>query len=247
MEADRAYREEGLLTRDQFGTAPANLAVIHGEHQEEKKSGGLGFSLLSAVANLASMTGQEKPRRGRPVTTDPAAVGLTALRLFSQRGIDQVTMDDVAEAANISRSNLFRIYPSKAAVVWGGMHEFNLELQQKIKDSSETDVVKLLHTSWVQAMHVLDSSLETVRLRLKLIASSPEIYGWGHGQMEEARLLIERAAQKVSKDPLRARIIASALISISMAVLVWWAENNDPRTPSEVLDAGFKDFEKLFS
>lgn len=192
------------------------------------------------------MTGQDKPKRGRPVTTDPAAVGLTALRLFSQRGIDKVTMDDVAEAAKISRSNLFRIYPSKAAVVWGGMHEFILELERLIKDNPETDVVKLLHTSWVQAMHVLDSSLETVRLRLKLIASSPEIYGWGHGQMEEARLLIETAAQKVSKDPLRSRIIASALISVSMAVLVWWAENNDPRTPSEVLDAGFKDFEKLF-
>lgn len=192
------------------------------------------------------MTGQTKPKRGRPVTTDPSAVGLIALRLFSQKGIDKVTMDDVAEAAKISRSNLFRIYPSKAAVVWGGMHEFTLELDKQIKDNPETDIVKLLHTSWVQAMHVLDSSLETVRLRLKLIASSPEIYGWGHGQMEEVRLVLEKVANKVSKDPLRSRIIASALISVSMAVLVWWAENNDKRTPSEVLDEGFKDFEQLF-
>jgi AcrR family transcriptional regulator len=246
VEEDRAYRAGGLLTRVQFGTDPTITLVNQGGHSDEYKSFTLGFSLLLGVANLASMTGQEKPKRGRPVTTDPAAVGLTALRLFSQRGIDKVTMDDVAEAAKISRSNLFRIYPSKAAVVWGGMHEFNLELERRIKENPETDVVKLLHTSWVQAMHVLDSSLETVRLRLKLIASSPEIYGWGHGQMEEARLLIETAAQKVSKDPLRSRIIASALISVSMAVLVWWAENNDPRTPSEVLDAGFRDFEKLF-
>lgn len=206
----------------------------------------MGFSLPVPVANLASMTGQEKPKRGRPVTTDPSAVGLIALRLFSQRGIDKVTMDDVAAEAKISRSNLFRIFPSKAAVVWGGMHEFNLELERKIQENPETDVVKLLHTSWVQAMHVVDSSLETVRLRLKLISSSPEIYGWGHGQMEEARSMIESAARRVSKDPLRSRIIASALISVSMAVLVWWAENDDPRTPSEVLDAGFKDFEELF-
>lgn len=246
MVADRAYREEGLLTRDQFGTALSNPVVYKGRHFNGRDSVAKGFSLVFSVANLASMTGQDKPKRGRPVTTDPAAVGLTALRLFSQRGIDKVTMDDVADAAKISRSNLFRIYPSKAAVVWGGMHEFNLELERRIKENPETEVVKLLHTSWVQAMHVLDSSLETVRLRLKLIASSPEIYGWGHGQMEETRRLIEAAAQKVSKDPLRSRIVASALISVSMAVLVWWAENNDSRTPSEVLDAGFKDFEKLF-
>jgi len=37
------------------------------------------------------------------------------------------------------------------------------------------------------------------------------------------------------------------LISVSMAILVWWAETDDPRTPSEVLDAGFSDFEAVFS
>ncbi|CAB4543180.1 unannotated protein [freshwater metagenome] len=212
--------------------------------KDEEKN--LGFSLFTPVANLSSMTGQEKPKRGRPVTTDPAAVGLTALRLFSQRGIDKVTMDDVAEAANISRSNLFRIFPSKAAVVWGGMHEFNIELARQIRENPETDLVKLLHTSWVQAMHVLDTSLETVRLRLKLIASSPEIYGWGQGQLEEARQMIQEAAQRLSKDPFRARILSSALISVSMSILVWWAESNDPRNPSELLAAGFRDFEKTF-
>jgi AcrR family transcriptional regulator len=62
----------------------------------------------------------KKLGRGRPVTTDPKEVGLTALRLFSEHGIDQIVMDQVAEAAGISRSNLFRVFPSKAAVVWGG-------------------------------------------------------------------------------------------------------------------------------
>jgi len=107
-----------------------------------------------------------KRGRGRPVTTDPAAVGLKALRLFLEKGIDNVTMDDVAEAAGISRSNLFRIFASKSAVVWGGMQLFKFELARKLEANPETDIVKLLHTSWVEAMHLLDDSLETVRLRL---------------------------------------------------------------------------------
>lgn len=189
----------------------------------------------------------ERPKRGRPVTTDPVAVGLTALRLFAKRGIDAVTMDDVAEAASISRSNLFRIFPSKAAVIWGGMHEFTMELEKRISENPETDVVKLLHESWVKAIMPLDQRIEIVRLRLKLIASSPEIYGWGHAQMEEARQVIERAVSKFSNDTLRPKIVSSALISASMAILIWWAETDDKRTPSEVLDQGFKDLEKLFS
>ncbi len=193
------------------------------------------------------MTSVAKRGRGRPVTTDPSAVGLTALRLFAERGIENVTMDEVAEAAGISRSNLFRLFPSKSAVVWGGMHQFNAELRSKLEANPETDIVKLLHTSWVEAMHFLDDSLETVRLRLKLIASSPEIYGWGHGQLEESREVIEDAVRKLSSDPMRPRVISAAMISVSMSILVWWAQTDDPRTPSEVLDAGFSDFEAVFA
>jgi len=127
------------------------------------------------------------------------------------------------------------------------MHLFNVELAQKLEANPETNIVRLLHTSWVEAMHLLDDSLETVRLRLKLIASSPEIYGWGHGQLEEARAVIEKKVSKLTDDPMRPRILSSALISVSMAILVWWAETDDPRTPSEVLDAGFSDFEAVFS
>lgn len=203
--------------------------------------------MREAASRDSSIAIDQRPKRGRPVTTDPSAVGLTALRLFAQRGIDQVTMDEVAEAACISRSNLFRIFPSKAAVIWGGMHEFTMELEKRINENPETDVVKLLHASWVQAMAPLDQRVETVRLRLKLIASSPEIYGWGQAQMDQTRQVIEKAVSKFSKDTLRPKIVSSALISASMAILIWWAETDDKRTPSEVLDQGFRDFEKLFS
>jgi AcrR family transcriptional regulator len=190
----------------------------------------------------------QKRRRGRPVTTDPAAVGLTALRLFNEKGIDKVTMDDVAIEAGISRSNLFRVFPSKAAVIWGGMHDFNVELERQLKNNTNESIVLQLHKSWVNAMQLLDESLETVRLRLRLIASSPEVYGWGHAQLEEARLVLEKAIEKrEGVKSVKPRMISSALISASMAVLTWWAMNDDKRSPSEVLDQSFSDFEIVFS
>lgn len=190
----------------------------------------------------------QKRRRGRPVTTDPAAVGLTALRLFNEKGIDKVTMDDVAIEAGISRSNLFRVFPSKAAVIWGGMHDFNVELERQLKNNTNESIVLQLHKSWVDAMQLLDESLETVRLRLRLIASSPEVYGWGHAQLEEARLVLEKAIEKrEGVKSVKPRMISSALISASMAVLTWWAMNDDKRSPSEVLDQSFSDFEIVFS
>lgn len=190
----------------------------------------------------------EKRPRGRPVTTDPAAVGLTALKLFYELGIDRVTMDDVAQEAGISRSNLFRVFPSKSAVVWGGMQRITEELNRQLENSPETSVVKLLHKSWVGAMHVLDDSLETVRLRLKLIASSPEVYGWGHAQLEEARKVLESSiARFEDSNSVRPKMLSSALIAVSMSVLTWWAETDDPRSVAEVLDESFSDFENIFA
>lgn len=188
-----------------------------------------------------------KARRGRPVTTDPANVSMTALRLFASKGIEQVTMEEVSEAAGISRSNLFRLFPSKAAVVWGGLHQFNDVLAQRLHSNRGDDVVKLLHSSWVDAMHVLDESDEMLRLRLRLIGSSPEVYGWGQGQLNDVRELICSAVKEFGGDEMRAQMVSAALVSASMAIMIHWAETEDPRSPSLVLDEGFTDFEKLFS
>lgn len=194
------------------------------------------------------MDSTAKRPRGRPVTTDPAAVGLTALKLFNELGIDKVTMDDVAIEAGISRSNLFRIFPSKAAVVWGGMHRITEELELQLANNPETSVVKLLHQSWVGAMGVLDNSLGTVRLRLKLIGSSPEVYGWGHAQLEEARKVLEAAIAKLEgPNSVRPKMISSALIAASMSVLTWWAESDDERSVTAVLDDSLSDFESIFA
>lgn len=210
-------------------------------------------SFLSAsqgwIAMVMLMSIQAPKRsRGRPVTTDPLQVGLTALKLFVERGIDKVTMDDVAIAAGISRSNLFRIFPSKAAVVWGGLHDFNKALVIALEQSKEERIVPLLHKAWVEAMHVADASLEVARLRLKLIASSPEVMGWGQGQLEESRKVLEKAiAELEGADSVKPAMVSAALTSASMAVLTWWAETDDPRHPSEVLDQSFSQFEEIFT
>lgn len=187
-----------------------------------------------------------KPRRGRPVTTDPTSVSLAALKLFAKRGIETVTMDEVAANAGISRSNLFRLFPSKAAVVWGGLHQFHEELDKRLTGAKNQDLIALLHGAWVDAMRLLDETLETLRLRLRLIGSSPEVYGWGQGQLEDVRRLMEQAVIENGGDVLRAKMVSSAVVSASMAILIHWAQSDDARTPSQCLDEGFKDFESLF-
>lgn len=187
------------------------------------------------------------PKRGRPVTTDPAAVSLAALKLFAERGIEAVTMDEVAVVAGISRSNLFRLFPSKAAVVWGGVHKFAQQLEKELAESKSENLVSKLHNAWVDAMHELDGDLEVTRLRLSLIGSSPEVYGWGQGQLDQVRGIIETSVLKNGGDALRAKTVSAAIVSASMAIMIHWAQTGDKRAPSQILDEGFRDFEDLFA
>ncbi|MDT7653925.1 MAG: TetR/AcrR family transcriptional regulator, regulator of mycofactocin system, partial [Pseudonocardiales bacterium] len=46
-----------------------------------------------------------------------------ALDLFSERGFDTTTVDDIAAAARIGRRTVFRYYASKNDIPWGAFDE----------------------------------------------------------------------------------------------------------------------------
>ena len=59
----------------------------------------------------------KRPGRRRSTTGDH--ITDVALDLFAARGFDEVSVDDVAQAAGIARRTLFRYYASKNAIPWG--------------------------------------------------------------------------------------------------------------------------------
>ena len=63
-----------------------------------------------------------QPRVGRRRSTTPADITDVAIDLFTARGFADVSVDDVAHAAGISRRTLFRYYASKNAIQIGRAH-----------------------------------------------------------------------------------------------------------------------------
>jgi len=187
--------------------------------------------------------------RGRPPSVDPEAVSLVALRLFDELGLDDVTMDQVADAADVSRRTLFRLFPTKASIVWGGMAEFAAVLEREIADATGDAVVPLLHRSWVTAMHSLDSATEITRLRLRIIGSSAVVRAWGYSQLEQSAAVLEAhitRLERLETGSLRARVISTALLGSTFSALTWWAAGDDPRTPAEMIDESFGELERIF-
>lgn len=57
-------------------------------------------------------------RGGRPALTSARALAEVAQELFLERGFENVSVDDVAAAAGVSRRTFFRYFSAKADVLW---------------------------------------------------------------------------------------------------------------------------------
>jgi mycofactocin system transcriptional regulator len=80
---------------------------------------------------------QQRVGRRRSTTTDH--ISNVAIDLFTAKGFDEVSVDDVAEAAGIARRSLFRYYPSKNALPWGDF-DVHLEHMRELLNGVDPDV-----------------------------------------------------------------------------------------------------------
>lgn len=65
---------------------------------------------------------QPTPLRQRKKDQTTAALVREAMRLFSTNGYEETSVDEIAEAAHISRRTLFRYFPGKADIVMAWAH-----------------------------------------------------------------------------------------------------------------------------
>lgn len=124
------------------------------------------------MASSAEMEGwgmrpvsQHKVGRRRSTTTDH--ISNVAIDLFSAHGFDEVSVDDVAEAAGIARRTLFRYYPSKNALPWGDF-DAHLDHMRDLLNDLEPDVPidEALRTALL-AFNTFDET-ETARHRQRM-------------------------------------------------------------------------------
>ena len=79
------------------------------------------------------------PRVGRRRSTTQDHITNVALELFTARGFDEVSVDDVAAAAGIARRTLFRYYASKNAIPWGDF-DTHLDHMRDLLDEADPRV-----------------------------------------------------------------------------------------------------------
>lgn len=176
------------------------------------------------------------------------ALAEAAVDLFTERGYDKVSMDDVATAAGVSRRTAFRYFGSKADLVMEIPLSWIQIFDRSIAEQESLPLAERLRiASHAIASHI-EADADRVRRAFVLSLTHPAL-GGAYAAMN--RRWIERVEAEILKgeEPtpeatMRARVLASAAMGMIDSVCELWAEQDHPMHP--LLDLGFDMLDPAF-
>ncbi|BBY07204.1 mycofactocin system transcriptional regulator [Mycobacterium noviomagense] len=180
-------------------------------------------------------------RVGRRRSTTPHHISDVALRLFAARGFENVSVDDVAQAAGIARRTVFRYYASKNAIPWG---DFDGHLQQlrELLDQVEPEVPlgEALRAALL-AFNTFDES-ETLRhrQRMRVILQTAELQAYSMtmyaGWREVIAAFVARRSNTKTTD-LLPQTVAWMMLGVALSAYEHWLDDESVSLPQALGDA----------
>jgi AcrR family transcriptional regulator len=175
-----------------------------------------------------------------------------ALDLVAERGLANVTVEDIAEAADVSPRTFFNYFPSKEAVLFGGDPDRAATLRDRIASEAPGEPpLVALRTVMAQDSEEIAGELRSLGgdpgewlRRMKVARTDPHVRAAHAAQMA----LIERAVGEglaarlgsdLETDPYP-WVLAAAAVGVVRACMAFWAGSNGPVQLSELIDQAFQ-------
>ena len=164
--------------------------------------------------------------QGRPAVTSKGELELLALELFAERGFEQTTVDDLAEAAGIGRRTFFRYFASKNDVVYGDFDAALGELRARLAATPEEVPLWDGIRDAVLAFNALPPGAEPQhRVRMSLVLHTPALQA--HSTLRYAgwrAVIAEHAAAwlGVAVDALEAQLVAHQALACAVTAYEQW-------------------------
>ncbi len=164
-----------------------------------------------------------------------------ALELFTRKGFDHTTVDEIAEACNVSRRTFFRYFASKEDIFSGDKDVHDTEMFELIaaRPADEPALESLRAT-----LVVLAADLETDRSRMvakvRIINETPSLRSAGLEHEQGTIDLVVEALARRSPEPLgevdrfRLRLVTQAAIGALRAAIDRWVEQGAEQDLGEV-------------
>lgn len=177
-----------------------------------------------------------QPRVGRRRSTTPHDITDVAIELFSARGFAEVSVDDVAHAAGISRRTLFRYYASKNAIPWGDFDTHLAHLRDLLDDVDPRVPLGQALRDALLAFNTFDES-ETARhrQRMRVILQTAELQAYSMtmyaGWREVIAGFVARRSDCKTTD-LLPRTVAWTMLGVALSAYEHWLGDESVPLPT---------------
>ncbi|MCV7317345.1 TetR family transcriptional regulator [Mycolicibacillus parakoreensis] len=169
------------------------------------------------------------------------AIQQHALALFTEKGYEATTVEEIAAAAGVSHMTFFRYFPQKEAVVEADDYDPLMARLLAARPAGEAPLVAL-HAALRQTYHhVLAVDRDAMAARVRLVMSTPALRSrlWVAQDSTLALFADGLAARAGLAEPdLAVSVHAAAALSASGAALTAWAAAPE-RDLVALLDAAF--------
>ena len=155
------------------------------------------------------MTGLRE-RKKRATRT---AIHEAAMSLFADQGFAGTTIDEIAEAADVSRATVFSYFPAKEDIVFGDAQAAIDSLAAALRDRpSDTDVIACVRTWLSELTGWIEPGLV---LQLRLMREVPSVAARRLRLNRDIEDIIAEAlaAEPRFDNPLAAALVASSLLT----------------------------------
>lgn len=168
--------------------------------------------------------------RERKKARTKAAIRDHALRLFIEQGYDATTIDQIAEAADISPSTFFRYYPNKEDVATQDDYDDHIVARFRAQPAEATPI-QAIRTAIKEVFTALPPErLELERSRQALIYTVPELRAKALDSfLETVRLLASIVAERTGRSPedMAVRTLAGAIVGVAFSTTLAAADDPD--------------------
>jgi AcrR family transcriptional regulator len=195
---------------------------------------------------------QPPGRRERKKLATRQALQDAALRLVADRGLEQVTVEDISEAADVATRTFFNYFSSKEEALLGDAPEKVATVHRLVADRPATE-------SPLEAVHQVLRELalqqaqrrEELLLRQRVIERHPGLLARQLGMYASfERALAAAVAERPgvpAADALSARVMATAAVAAARAAVSLWMAEEGRRPLLAMIDAAFLHLRELGS
>ena len=167
--------------------------------------------------------------RGRKRAETHARIQAEALRLFLTRGFDATTLDDIAEAADVSRRSLFHYFASKEEIVFSTKADFPDLVADAI---GRRPVEEPLLDMVENALGDMATRFLSPQARdlARLIHDTPALSAGDQAKYEKVERMLAKALadrKSLPETDIACRVTAAAAIGILKLSTEAWVTGND--------------------